>query len=338
MSAALSLLAMNDHEEPSLPPAAPRSVYLDAYLAPLMTWLERETVTELLVNRPGELWVEDAEQPGMQRISLPELDDQLLQRLAEQVARISHQGINREHPLLAATLPDGARIQMVGPPATRRHWALAIRRHRLLDLPLDAYDRGPIAAAPAPPSPDPVAEPIAFLRQAVQRRRTILISGGTSTGKTTFLNAMLREIPAHERMVLVEDTAELRLPGANGVGLIAVKGELGEAKVTANELLQAALRLRPDRIVLGELRGAETISFLRAINTGHPGSFSTVHANSPRGALEQIALMAMQTGIGLSRAETMEYAASVIDIVVQLDRIDGKRGIAAIAESSALIA
>jgi type IV secretion system protein VirB11 len=337
VSAAVKLLAMNDQMPPEAPPAAPRSVYLDAYLAPLMTWLERETVTELLVNRPGELWVEDAEQPGMQRIALPELDDRLLQRLAEQVARISHQGINREHPLLAATLPDGARIQMVGPPATRRHWALAIRRHRLLDLPLDAYDRGPITAAAAPPSLDPVAEPIAFLRDAVQRRRTILISGGTSTGKTTFLNAMLREIPPHERVVLVEDTAELRLPGANGVGLIAVKGELGEAKVTANELLQAALRLRPDRIVLGELRGTETISFLRAINTGHPGSFSTVHANSPRGALEQIALMAMQTGIGLSRSETMEYAASVIDIVVQLDRIEGKRGIAAIAESQALL-
>ena len=135
-----------------------------------------------------------------------------------------------------------------------------------------------------------------------------------------------------------DDVEPMKLPGANGVGLIAVKGDLGEAKVSANDLLQAALRLRPDRIVLGELRGAETISFLRAINTGHPGSFSTVHANSPRGALEQIALMAMQTGIGLSRAETMEYAASVIDIVVQLDRIDGKRGIAAIAESGTLIA
>lgn len=315
----------------------PRSVYLDAYLAPLRPWLERETVTEILVNRPGELWIEDAEQPGMRRIMLPALDDQLMQRLAEQVARVSHQGINREHPLLAATLPDGARIQLVGPPATRRHWALAIRRHRLLDLPLDAYDRGPILPPVATPGPDPEVEPIAFLREAVRRRRTILISGGTSTGKTTFLNAMLREIPAEERVVLVEDTAELKLPGANGVGLIAVKGELGEAKVTANELLQAALRLRPDRIVLGELRGTETVSFLRAINTGHPGSFSTVHANSPRGALEQIALMAMQTGIGLTRAETLEYAASVIDIVVQLDRAGGKRGIAAIAPSESLV-
>lgn len=313
-----------------------RSVYLDAYLAPFRPWLERETVTEILANGPGELWVEDAAHRGMQRIDLPELTDQLLQRLAEQVARVSHQGINREHPLLAATLPDGARIQMCGPPATRRHWAMAIRRHRLLDLPLDAYDRGPIETRAEPALPDPQAEPIAFLREAIRRRRTILISGGTSTGKTTFLNAMLHEIPAQERVVLVEDTAELRPPGANGVGLIAVKGELGEARVSSADLLQAALRLRPDRIVLGELRGAETISFLRAINTGHPGSFSTVHANTPRGALDQIALMAMQTGIGLTRSETLEYAASVIDIVVQLDRIDGKRGIAAIAEAKTL--
>jgi type IV secretion system protein VirB11 len=313
------------------------SGYLDAYLAPFREWLGRETVTEILVNRPGEIWIEDSAQAGMQRIELPAIDDQLLQRLAEQVARISHQGINREHPLLAATLPDGARIQLCGPPATRKHWALAIRRHRLLDLPLDAYDRGPITPRTAAPAPDRLAEPIAFLRDAIAKRRTILISGGTSTGKTTFLNAMLREIPGRERVVLVEDTAELRLPGANGVGLIAVKGELGEAKVSANELLQAALRLRPDRIVLGELRGAETISFLRAINTGHPGSFSTVHANTPQGALEQIALMAMQTGIGLSRSETIKYAASVIDIVVQLDRVDGQRGIAALEETGALL-
>lgn len=324
-------------EPVSQPVSATNSVYLDAYLAPLRPWLDLESVTEILVNRPGEVWIEDADKPGMQKIALPEMTDQLLQRLAEQVARVSHQGINREHPLLSAMLPGGERVQLIGPPATRAHWTLAIRRHRLLDLPLDAYDRGPILPRAQPPMPDAMEQPIAFLRDAIVRRRTILISGGTSTGKTTFLNAMLREIPAHERVVLVEDTAELKLPGENGVGLIAVKGELGEAKVSANDLLQAALRMRPDRIVLGELRGTETVSFLRAINTGHPGSFSTVHANSPRGALEQIALMAMQTGIGLTRSETLEYATSVIDIVVQLDRIDGKRGISEIAETRDLV-
>ncbi len=313
------------------------SVYLDAYLAPFREWLERDTVTEILVNRPGELWIEDAAQPGMQRIERADIDDKLIQRLAEQVARISHQGINREHPLLGATLPDGARIQFCGPPATRQHWALAIRRHRRLDLPLDAYDAGPLNARPQIALPDPVQQPVAFLRAAIRARKTILISGGTSTGKTTFLNAMLAEIPREERVVLVEDTPELKFPGANGVGLVAVKGELGEAKVTSNELLQSALRLRPDRIVLGELRGGESVSFLRAINTGHPGSFSTIHANSLKGALEQLSLMVMQTGIGLTRSDTIAYAASVIDVIVQLDRSEGRRGISAIAEARDLV-
>lgn len=275
----------------------------------------------------------------MQRIAAPEIDDRLVQRLAEQVARVSHQGINREHPLLGATLPDGARVQFCGPPAARRHWAMAIRRHRRLDLPLDAYDAGPLGRADPVAMPDAQAEPIAYLREAIRQRRTILISGGTSTGKTTFLNAMLGEIPPGERVILVEDTPELRLPGENGVGLVAVKGELGEARVTANELLQAALRLRPDRIVLGELRGAESVSFLRAINTGHPGSFSTIHANSLHGALEQLALMVMQTGIGLSRSDTIAYAAGVIDVIVQLGRDgDGRRAITAIAETADLLA
>ncbi len=319
-------------------PAAPGgSVYLDAYLTPFRQWLDRDTVTEILVNRPGELWIEDAAHPGMQRIAAAQIDDRLIQRLAEQVARVSHQGINREHPLLGAVLPDGARVQFCGPPATRKHWAMAIRRHRRLDLPLDAYDTGPLAHPGEEVLPDADQEPIAFLRAAIAARRTILISGGTSTGKTTFLNAMLGEIPRHERVVLVEDTPELRPPGANGVGLVAVKGELGEARVTANELLQAALRLRPDRIVLGELRGQESVSFLRAINTGHPGSFSTIHANSLRGALEQLALMVMQTGIGLSRTDTIDYAASVIDVLVQLDRSQGKRGISAIARAKDLL-
>ena len=317
------------------------SVYLDAYLAPFREWLERDTVTEILVNGPGEMWIEDAAVPGgMTRIERAEITDKLVQRLAEQVARVSHQGINREHPLLGATLPadeyGGARIQFCGPPATRKHWAMSIRRHRRLDLPLDAYDAGPLTPHAEPVLPDPQAEPIAFLRAAIRARKTILISGGTSTGKTTFLNAMLGEIPREERVVLVEDTPELKFPGLNSVGLVAVKGELGEAKVTANELLQSALRLRPDRIVLGELRGAESVSFLRAINTGHPGSFSTIHANSLRGALEQLALMVMQTGIGLTRSDTIAYAASVIDVIVQLDRSEGKRGISAITKASDL--
>lgn len=306
------------------------SVYLDAYLAPLAPWLADEEVTEILVNRAGSIWVEAAG-AGMRPIDLPALDDRHLRRLAEQVARVSNQGINREQPLLAATLPGGARVQFVAPSATRAGWAMAIRRHRIADLPLTAYDRGPL---PEPVSeeawPDLREQPIAFLSRAVRERRTILVSGGTSTGKTSFLNALLAEVPRHERIVLVEDTPEIRLRHENALGLVAVKGELGEARVAADDLIQAALRMRPDRIVLGELRGREAVSFLRAINTGHPGSFTTIHANSPVGALEQLALMVMQSGLGFSRSDTLAYARSMIDIVVQLERVAGRRQIAAI--------
>ena len=306
------------------------NVFLDAYLAPFRPWLEREDVTEILVNRPGEIWIEQAGAARMERVALPEMDDRHVQRLAEQIARVSHQGINREQPLLGATLPDGARVQFVAPSATRGHWAMAIRRHRLVDMALDDYAHDALPAPESAAGLDPRADPLGFLRRAVRERRTILVSGGTSSGKTTFLNALLAEVPAHERIVLVEDTPEIRLRSESGLGLVAVKGETGEAKVATEDLLQAALRLRPDRIVLGELRGREAVSFLRAINTGHPGSFSTIHANSPAGALEQLALMVMQAGLGLSRLDTIAYARSMIDIIVQLERSNGRRRIAAI--------
>jgi type IV secretion system protein VirB11 len=314
-----------------IPSADETDPFLEAYLEPFRAWLAQDDVTELLVNRPGEVWIE---QRGAMTCHKAKVDDALLQRLAEQVARVSNQGISRERPLLAAMLPNGARVQFVAPTATRAHWALAIRRHCLLDLPLDAYADGPLEPQKKPAATSPDVDPIGFLREAVKERKTILISGGTSTGKTTFLNALLREVPAEERVIVVEDTAEVQLHGPNDLGLIAVKGELDEALINTDDLLQAALRLRPDRILLGELRGKEAVSFLRAVNTGHPGSFSTIHANSTSGALEQLALMVMQSGLGLSRSETIDYARSVIDVVVQLGREGAQRRIVAIEQLS----
>lgn len=308
------------------------SVYLDAYLAPLRPWLARDDVTEIAINRPGEVWIETIGGGAMECCTLPDIDDRHIGRLAEQIARVSSQGINRQDPLLSATLPDGARVQFVAPSATRDHWAMAIRRHRLVDLPLTAYDEGSLEADETSEAPDPKSQPIAFLQHAVRNRRTILISGGTSSGKTTFLNSLLHEVPADERIILVEDTPEIRLRSRNAVGLIAVKGDTGEARVSVEDLLQASLRLRPDRIVLGELRGREAVSFLRAINTGHPGSLSTIHANSPAAALEQLALMVMQAGLGLSRPDTIAYASLMIDVVVQLKKVGGRRRVVAIAE------
>ena len=320
-------------EAEKLPSTDGPDPFLEAYLEPFRAWLAQDDVTELLVNRPGEVWIE--QRGSMTCHKSPKIDDALLQRLAEQVARVSHQGISRERPLLAAMLPNGARVQFVAPTATRAHWAVAIRRHCLLDLPLDAYASGPLQPVQKAVHSSPEEDPIGFLREAVKDRKTILISGGTSTGKTTFLNALMREVPAEERVIVVEDTAEVQLHGPNDLGLIAVKGELGEALINTDDLLQAALRLRPDRILLGELRGKEAVSFLRAVNTGHPGSFSTIHANSTSGALEQLALMVMQSGLGLSRSETIDYARSVIDVVVQLGRQGAERRIVAIEQLSA---
>ena len=146
-----------------------------------------------------------------------------------------------------------------------------------------------------------------MLAAAVRARKNIVVAGGTSTGKTTFLNALLREVPAEERLILIEDTPELFIRHANAVGLLAARGSLGEAQVNANDLLSASLRMRPDRIILGELRGEEAFAFLRAINTGHPGSMTTVHADSPERAIEQIVLLTLQAGTQLGREHRFRF-------------------------------
>jgi len=170
----------------------------------------------------------------------------------------------------------------------------------------------------------------AMLSLAVRARKNILVSGGTSSGKTTFLNALIREIPAHERLILIEDTPELHLDHANAVGLLAARSALGEAQVSADSLLAASLRMRPDRIIVGELRGPEAYTFLRAVNTGHPGSMTTVHADSAERAIEQIALLVLQTGTRLDRDDVHHYVRTTVDLFVQLDRTGGKRHVAEI--------
>jgi type IV secretion system protein VirB11 len=314
------------------------NVYLSSYLAPFAQWLDADDVTEILVNRPGELWVECSGVARMERYHTPLVDATLLDRLAHQIARTNHQGVSRESPLLSAILPGGARVQMVLPPATRGDVALAIRKHVLHDLTLDDYAAtGAFKDIKAADSEAEAAlrrsltamlgrnDMLGFLRSAIAAKKTILLSGGTSSGKTTLLNALLKEIPAHERVIAIEDTPEIKLGRENAIGLVAVPGEQGEARITVDDLMRASLRMRPDRLIVGELRGPETVTFLRAINTGHPGSLSTIHASSPEGAYEQIALMCMQAGLGLGRDETISYAKSMIDVVLQLSRKNGER-------------
>ena len=308
--------------------------YLDSFLAPLRPWLSREDVTDIYINRPGEIWIESLG-GGIERHDDPALSEQLLARLARQVAAHGAQGISRAAPLLAASLPGGARVQVVAPPATRGGHVLAIRRHVKTNFSLtdwrdsDAFTG--LAKGTAPIDRERIwhmvgeVEAPILLAEAVRARKNIIVAGGTSSGKTTFLNALLAEIPREERLLTIEDTEELRIEHPNAVGLIAARGRLAEADVSAEDLLIAALRMRPDRIILGELRGADAFTFLRAVNTGHPGSMTTIHADTPQRAIEQLALLVLQTGSRLSRDDVRHYVRESIDVFVQLERRAGLR-------------
>lgn len=307
-------------------------VALETFLAPLAGCLSPEGVSEVSINRPEEAWIETYGE--MSRQHLPDLDARHLKMLADLIAEATHQELSPEKPLLSATLPAGYRVQVVLPPAAEQ-LCLSIRKPAALHYDLAAYEKlgafeSTVLAREAAPL-DPLLTGLlrhrefrSFMETAIAARRNILISGGTSTGKTTFLNACLSAIPHTERLVTVEDAREVQLVQPNRVHLLASRGGQGRAQVTPQQLIEASLRLRPDRIIMGELRGVEAFAFLRAINTGHPGSLATVHADSPIMAFEQVALMVLQADLGLTRPQILEYIRQVIPIVVQLQR--GEKG------------
>jgi len=314
---------------------APTGVYLRSCLAPFELLLARADVTDIYVNRPGELWIETLG-GAIERFEDPSIGEMTLARLARQLAALTHQGVSRENPLLAATLPDGSRIQVVAPPATRGPLALAIRRQVAASLTLQDYEASDSfsdtrTSAARQGSDRRLAGLISerkfaeALSLAVHSRKNIIVSGGTSTGKTTFLNALLREVPRGERLILIEDTPELAVEHQNVVGLVSVRGELGEARVTTNDLVSASLRMRPDRIILGELRGPEALSFLRAVGSGHPGSMTTIHADSPETAIDQLVMLVLLGGTKLGRSDVRAYVEQSVDIFVQLSREGGRR-------------
>src|SRR5271169_6190839 len=317
------------------------SPYLRQSCEPIRRWLQDPDVVEIMVNRPGEVWIEALGHPEMERFVAPELTARAIMQIAERVAAEVNQSINEETPLLSAAMPHGERFQGVLAPAAADGGAFSIRKQVISDLCLEDFVRfgaldhvrasGPrvvdlegasdadseLARLLGDASPE---GRMAALKFAVRNAMTMVISGGTSSGKTTFLNALLKEVPMNERVISIEDTRELRPPQPNHLALLASKGDQGLARVTIQDLLEASLRLRPDRLFLGEIRGAEAYSFLQAINTGHPGSLTTLHADSPRGAFERTALATLQAGLGLTRAEITDYARFVVPIVVQLRR------------------
>ncbi len=311
------------------------AIYLDHYLGPLDPFLEADDVTDIYINKPNEIWVERLGGEA-ECFQVTDLGSLVLERLSRQIAAQSSQGINREHPLLSASLPDGSRVQIAMPPATRGDVAIAIRKYVVSDLTIGDYAQaGAFDTLSKREDRPPIQDALAALQKkgdfpgllqlAVRERCNIFISGGTSSGKTTFLNALLKEVDNSERLIVIEDTPELKFAHENAVGLIASRSALGEAVVSMEDLLNASLRMRPDRIILGELRGPEAFTFLRAVNTGHPGSMTTIHADSPARAIEQLVLLVLESGTHLDRESIAHYVRSSIDVYVQLGRVSGKR-------------
>lgn len=310
---------------------------LNKYLEPLELLFQDGDINEISINKPGEVWVE--KNGEIVRKELPELDFSHLKGIAKLVAQATEQSLSGEFPLLSASLPNECRVQIVLPPvAESGKVIISIRKPSGAQLSLGEYDK--MGAFEELKRRDVVSDVDVHLRKllkggeikdflelAVREKKNLIVSGGTSTGKTTFANSLLQEIPTHERIITVEDAREVVLSKhPNSVHLVASKGGQGRANVTTQDLIEACLRLRPDRIIVGELRGAEAFSFLRAINTGHPGSISTLHADAPKMAIEQLKLMVMQAGLGIPPGQIKEYIMNVIDVIVQLKRTSrGKR-------------
>lgn len=314
---------------------------LDTYLTPLKKFFEQTNVSEISINQPKECWVEVG--GDMTRHAIPEFDLDHLKSLGRLVAQATEQKISEETPLLSATLPEGYRIQVVFPPAVEASTiAISIRKQTIMNLDLDQYEAiGAFQNTIVRHELNPVDKKLRellnagavkeFIKEAILAKKNIIISGGTSTGKTTFFNAALKVIPPTERIITCEDAREIMIPHLdNKVHLIASKGGQGRAQVSMQDLIEASLRLRPDRLMLGELRGKEAFSFLRAVNTGHPGSISTLHADTPELAVEQLILMVLQAGLGITREQIKHYVENVINVIIQLKR--GPRGMRYVSE------
>jgi len=308
------------------------------HLKPLQDFLQRPGVTEISINKPGEIFVEEAGK--IERHEIPQgLDYDSLSDLAQLIASSNNQSINTTKPLFSGSLPDGERVQIVAPPCVEPgHVAFSIRKPTVLAFSLKKYEEMG-AFENVTVSNDLALSELDrelcellqqhklcdFIEKAVQCKKNIVVSGGTSTGKTTFTNAIVKTISHEERLITIEDTRETSLDQPNKLHLLASKGGQGTAKVDVQDLLEACLRLRPDRLFLSELRGAEAFSYLRAVNTGHPGSITTLHADTPKGAYEQLVLMVTQAGLGLQRSEILDYIRSVVEVIIQLKRVNGKR-------------
>ncbi len=291
-------------------------------LGPLEPLLLDPTINDILVNGAKEVYVE---RRGILELSDVRFrdDDHVLQVIRRIVERINRR-IDESSPMVDARLPDGSRVNAIIPPLSLRGPAISIRRFGGNARTIDDL----VALNMLTP------EMSAFLQAAVRSRLNVIISGGTGSGKTTLLNALSHAIPDRERIVTIEDSAELRLQQRHVMPLEARPANLeGKGAVTVRDLVRNALRMRPDRIVIGECRGAETLDMLQAMNTGHDGSLTTLHANNPRDTLTRIETMVLMAGYDLPVRVIRQQISSAVNLIVQTNRLNGGiRRVTAISE------
>jgi len=284
--------------------------------------LRDDTVTEILVNGPSHVYIE--RNGLLQEAGITFRDEAEVMRIIDRIVSPLGRRVDEASPMVDARLPDGSRVNVIIPPLSLIGPCISIRK--FAKTVLTAEDMTRLGTMPK--------DMVDFLRACVQARLNIVISGGTSTGKTTLLNVLSSLLPGTERIVTIEDAAELQMNQQHVVRLEARPANVeGRGQITIRQLVINALRMRPDRIVVGEVRGGEALDMLQAMNTGHDGSLTTAHSNSPRDTLHRIETMALMAGMDLPLRAVREQLASAFDLIVHLDRmIDGSRKIVQIAE------
>ena len=289
---------------------------------PIEPLLRDDSVTEILVNGPDQVYIE--RNGILEETDLHFRDSAEVLRIIDRIVSPLGRRVDESSPMVDARLPDGSRVNVIIPPLSLVGPCISIRKFPKTPLTMDDYVRMTALTQ----------EQASFLKACVEARLNIIISGGTSTGKTTLLNILSGYIPGHERIVTIEDAAELQLHQRHVVRLESRPANIeGKGQVPIRQLVSNALRMRPDRIVVGEVRGAEALDMLQAMNTGHDGSMTTAHANTTRDALRRIETMVLMAGMDLPLRAIREQISSAFDMVTQLERlVDGSRKITTISE------
>jgi type IV secretion system protein VirB11 len=315
----------------------PDAAVVRELLSPFAPFLDDTSLYEVIINRPGQVLTEGT--GGWRTHDLPELSFEKLMRLARAVASFSHQTIDEARPILSATLPGEERIQIVIPPATTRGTvSITIRKPSSVTFTLDDLEEREFFSETRASSEGGSTQGQDllslyraghfkdFLREAVIARKNIIISGATGSAKTTLSKALIKHIPKHERIISIEDTPELIIPQPNHVRLFYSKGAQGLSSAGPKELLESCLRMRPDRILLQELRDGTAFYYVRNVNSGHPGSITTVHADSAKLAFQQLTLLVKESdgGRNLDREDIESLLKVAIDVIVQCRRMDGR--------------